>query len=373
MDGLERQAQLQGMMQQQPQQPPQSPLMSGSIAAMDNIKRAMALDSGQQRQSLGAAIQQFSAHMGRPENHRGGVLGAVAASMPYAVQAYQQAGDAGKTDNMKAFEIMQALEKAQEEKRRHAQGEQHKTAELEETKRYHDLMAGKGGRGSNPYYGMPALAKHMKIQEEIDSGFLPGSHGEVPLTPEQQEQYSNQNQLAMQKITTDSKTRTGALQANNLVKTIDSSNLDALVRYSGPKGAAKLSWEVSKDLAGNPSKEYLEHKEAETAATLEAKEIRQFFGDSITPSVQEALKTLTNPSSPFLSQKTAKIQAEKARDVIRKQLKTLQGALKSTEPYGEDAEKTKPVAPNEDAVQKLVNAGYSTEDIEELYKNGDLK
>lgn len=159
MEPLERQAMLQSMMQQQPPQASVSPLTSGSVAAMDNIKRAMALDNEQRRNSLGSAIQHFSANMGRPENHKGGVLGAAAASMAPALNAYQQANQNGQSENMQAFEIMQALEKQAEEKRRHAMDEKHGAAQLAETQRYHDLM-----------YKEADLSEFTKKQE---SGLIP--------------------------------------------------------------------------------------------------------------------------------------------------------------------------------------------------------
>lgn len=192
---------------------------------------------------------------------------------------------------------------------------------------------GLGGRSSNPYYGLPELGKLIMQQHEIESGYVPGSGGRILLNPEQKQELLQRNQLAMQKIGTDSRTRERALFANNLVKTIDSTDVDSLVRYSGPKGAAKLAIEKTKELAGNPSEDYIEYNKALTASKIEAKELRQFLGDSITKTVQESIEFLTNPTSWDKDPKVAKSQVEKAQDTIRKQLETYQNALTGVEPY----------------------------------------
>lgn len=203
--------------------------------------------------------------------------------------------------------------------------------------KYYEAQAngeiGKGGSKSNPYYGLPQLGKLAVQQQEIDSGYLPGSNGSVSLSPEDQELYSRQNRLQMQKLGSDAKTRERALFASNIEKTFASANPSDLARYSGPSGRTKLLKDQSLDLAGQAPEEYMKYKEALTAAQFEAKEIRQFLGDSITPSINEQLKVLTNPTGIATSPEAAKRQIAKAREIIRKQLKTYQSAIAGPEPY----------------------------------------
>ncbi len=139
--------------------------------------------------------------------------------------------------------------------------------------------------------------------------------------------------LQIQKTTTDSNTRTRSLLAANLEKSMNALNSDDIVRYSGPQGAVKLKKEQTMDLAGHPSEEYLKYKEAQVAAEFEASELRQFFGDSITPEAKNHIRMLTNPSTLSKSPEAAKRQLEKSRAIVRKQLETFRGGLKSTKEH----------------------------------------
>lgn len=185
------------------------------------------------------------------------------------------------------------------------------------------------------------LGKLYTERQQVEEGYLPGSSGSIPLNSQEQQELLNRYDLQIQKHTTDSATRTTVLRGQNLLKSIDASNIDALTRYSGPKGALNLKMEQAKDLAGNPSKKYLQHLEAMQAVQLEAKELRQFFGDSITPEIQDAIYKMVNATSLTKSPEAAKRMIEKSRDTIRKQVKTFSGALKSIEAYDyPDASKT---------------------------------
>lgn len=189
------------------------------------------------------------------------------------------------------------------------------------------------GRKGNPYYGMPPSAKLMLQMQEINDGYLPGSNGQVPLTPEQQADYRGQVEMQMIKLNSDKSTRDRVLLATNLTKSIENTDIDDLVKYSGAKGAAELALEQAKDAVGMSSEDYKKYQEAVTGVTLEAKELRQFLGASITPEMDKQLNFLTNPTSWSKSPETAKKQIQKSRDIIIKQMGTFQNALKSPEAY----------------------------------------
>jgi hypothetical protein len=188
-------------------------------------------------------------------------------------------------------------------------------------------------QGGGKQYAPSALGKLANELQQVQEGFMPGSNGTVPLSPIQQDELTNYYKMQIQKGSSDSATRTTALRGQNLLKSIDASNIDDLTRYSGPGGAAKLKWEQSKDLTGNASEEYLKHLEAVQAAKLEAKELRQFFGDSITPEVQDAIYAMVNATSLTKSPEAAKRMIQKSRDTIKKQIKTFENGLKNTEAY----------------------------------------
>lgn len=139
--------------------------------------------------------------------------------------------------------------------------------------------------------------------------------------------------LAIQKATTDPGTRKAAMNFSNVLQSIEGANVDDLVRYSGPKGFAKLKIEEAKDLSGTPSEEYLRFKEAQKAVGLEVQELRQALGASITPEIDRAFREIVNPSSIKVSPETAKRMILKSRNIIKKQAKTLQNSLKSTGAY----------------------------------------
>lgn len=194
---------------------------------------------------------------------------------------------------------------------------------------YDRVINATGGKKFAP----TGLGKLYNELQEVEEGYLPGTNGTVALDPEQQQELRDRYNLQIQKTTTDSGTRKTVLQGQNLLKSIDASNIDALTRYSGPQGAAKLAVEKAKDISGNGSEEYYQYLEAAQAVELEAKEIRQFFGDSITPTVQEALHNMVNATSLTKSPEAAKRMIQKSRDTIRKQVATFEKALKSPAPY----------------------------------------
>lgn len=204
-------------------------------------------------------------------------------------------------------------------------------------------------------YAPSALGKLMGELQQVEDGYLPGSNGTVKIPPDKQKQFINKYLLQAQKQTTDSGTRTTSLRGQNLLKSIDASKIDDLTRYSGLSGAIKLKAAQAEDLTGNASDEYLKHLEAKQAAQLEAKELRQFFGDSITPSAADAIYQMVNATSLTRSPEAAKRMIQKSRDTIKKQIDTFTNALNDPNAYtsGNNAENMmssalKKGAPNSD-------------------------
>lgn len=193
----------------------------------------------------------------------------------------------------------------------------------------------------------PALSyvgKMLKERQDAENGLAADG---TPLSSEEQKDRVNKLNLALLKHTTDAKTRDRTLNAINLVKSIENANVDDLVRYSGPQGHANLVWEQTKDLAGQASEEYQKYKEAQKAVALEAQELRQALGTSITPYMDKALREMVDASSLGVSPETAKKMVNKSRGIIRKQMDTLMNALVSEKAYtyeGESGEESPDVA-----------------------------
>lgn len=139
--------------------------------------------------------------------------------------------------------------------------------------------------------------------------------------------------LRINKERSDAKTRDKALMASNLEKTMNSSDINALVRYSGPAGQLNLKLEQAQDLAGSPSKEYIEYTRAVAAAQLEAEELMQFFQGTKHHAAKKAIEKLTNPNSWGKSPQAARATLEQLRSVIRKNLETFREGQTNTEQH----------------------------------------
>jgi len=172
------------------------------------------------------------------------------------------------------------------------------------------------------------LAKHENERREIDAGFIPGTNGTQRFgSPDEQARAAEHNEMAIQKLTSDVQTRNKALFAENVIKTMDSTDVDALTAFSGAGGGSALAWEKTKDPFGGASEKYKKYQEELSKVKLEAKEIRQFFGDSIREHTLKALEDLTNPTSWGTSPEVAKRKIKALRDVIKKQLETYTQAV----------------------------------------------
>lgn len=130
-----------------------------------------------------------------------------------------------------------------------------------------------------------------------------------------------QYDMLLQKKTTNSKMLNQAVLSRNVITSMNKSSPEDLTRYSGVSGAAKLAMQTSKDaLTGKASEDYYKYLEAKQAAELEATELRQALGASITPYMEKHLQTLVNPSSASKSPEAAKRQIAKSREILYKQL-----------------------------------------------------
>jgi hypothetical protein len=199
-------------------------------------------------------------------------------------------------------------------------------------KEYYGAGTSAGGRGGRKY----APTNLGKLYQERDK--VVGEFGE---DSPQAESYN----LAILKATSDVDARKRNLFATNLVQSINSASVDDLTRYSGPKGQAKLLAERARDAIGNPSEDYIKHKEAQKAVALEAQELRQFLGTSITPQMDIALREMVDATGPLTSQETAKRMINKSRGIIKKQLGTYRKAVQSPSAYtGELEEEVYPAA-----------------------------
>jgi hypothetical protein len=184
---------------------------------------------------------------------------------------------------------------------------------------------------ANKRFSTP-LAKSTEELNDVRDGYAPGRKRK--LTPEEQEQYENIYGLDLLKKTTDSDTRKKNLYSTNIDVTLGNIDPKALTQFSGVKGAAQLLKERLLDQQGNTTPQYKAYQDSLTNARLLAKQVRQFYGDSITPGVQKGLSDLTNPSTWLNSPEIAMRNFNSFAKTLKSERGTYSKATKSPAVYG---------------------------------------
>ncbi len=158
------------------------------------------------------------------------------------------------------------------------------------------------------------------------------------ISPQEKEAMINRYTLQRQKQISDSDSRKRALFAANVDKTLDQINPKDLTQYGGAKGVAKLQIDKLKAATGKESKEYANYQKSLTGAKLLAKQIRQFYGDSITPQVQESLAEMINPATWANNPRIALDKFNQFKKILQSETETYRGALKNTKEFESQGE-----------------------------------
>lgn len=148
------------------------------------------------------------------------------------------------------------------------------------------------------------------------------------------------------KDTTDAQARQKMLYANNLIKTGNSIDPLALTQYAGAVGsAAKKVNELGAPFNLN-TPNYTNYQKNLTLAQLWAKQIRQYIGDSIQPSVATELKNLSDPSYWSNNPTIAITKFNALKDTLNKEIGTYNSSMVGTQPYINPVKSTPDVNPN---------------------------
>lgn len=185
---------------------------------------------------------------------------------------------------------------------------------------------------SAPKRASTQLTKSALELNEAQRGFLPGSNEQIQLSPQQQQEKIGQLNLKLQKETTDLQTRQKVHYATNIDKTIDAIEnigLDNLTQYSGPSGHLKYIKDVKDASLGRPSKSYEAYTNAATASQVLAHQVRQFYGDSIQPSMIAKLEQMTNPESWIKTPQLAKSNFNTVKNILESETQTYRDALRN--------------------------------------------
>lgn len=176
----------------------------------------------------------------------------------------------------------------------------------------------------------------VKLETEIreaQEGFMPGTGRRQRIDPEEQSIILSGLELKRQKDISDVDSRKRALFASNIDKTLDSINVSDLTQFAGAKGALKKSLEEARAPFGKESQAYRDYQNSLTAAKLLKKQVRQFYGDSITPEMQKTIEELTQPATWKNNPELAKQNFNAVKSILQKETSTYRGALKSTKEF----------------------------------------
>lgn len=183
------------------------------------------------------------------------------------------------------------------------------------------------------------LTKLALERADIEEGYRPGTNRREQLTPDEQQKMSGQYDLKMQKEVSDLDTRKRLRFATNIDKTIGEINVKDLTQYAGIGGGLTKLSEQSKAPAGKESQSYRDFQKSLTAAQFLAKQARQFYGDSIQPSMLERLEHLTNPASWLNNPKIAEQNFNEVKKILKMETGTYREASKSTKEFEPSGEK----------------------------------
>lgn len=141
--------------------------------------------------------------------------------------------------------------------------------------------------------------------------------------------------LGRQKLTSDSQARNRNLFATNIEKTLSYIDPKALTQYGGSIGSLEKLAQTGLSSIGTESKNYDNYRTSLNAVKLLTKQIRQFYGDSIQPSMQENLEALNNPATWAVNPKLAERLFKQTTNILKNELGTYRSALKNPKTYQE--------------------------------------
>jgi hypothetical protein len=184
-----------------------------------------------------------------------------------------------------------------------------------------------------PKRAATVLGKTEQEIKEIEEGYLPGSDRTVQLSEHEQKEMLERYQLERQKKISDTKSRERALFASNVDKTLEEIDPKDLTQYGGAKGQIAYNGDRLASALGKAPERFVKYQKALSLSNLLAKQVRQFYGDSITPQVQEKLAEMTNPANWSNNPEVALEKFKTFKDILEKETGTYRGAMKSTKEF----------------------------------------
>jgi hypothetical protein len=180
------------------------------------------------------------------------------------------------------------------------------------------------GGGDNSGYeydqnGNNVMASPQEVNDILDKRAAAGGASTSSTTPTGNPRTPAEREVYMRKInkeTGDADARKRERFAENIDITRKSIDPEDLTRYSGLKGTGNYLYEAGQSVLGNPSQEFVNHNNAVNAASLLAKQVRQFYGESIQAPAMKKLEALTNPSTWYKNPKIAQAQWDQFNKIL---------------------------------------------------------
>lgn len=208
-----------------------------------------------------------------------------------------------------------------------------------------------------PLRSLTPTGKSIVEQANVGAGLSPtGQAPSYPL-PGGAQELSGVYDLLRQKDTTDVDTRKRNLFATNIEKTLEQINPSDLTQYAGFTGGLNKLTQQGLASIGHESEAYDKYQNALQAVEFLTSQVRQFYGDSIQPSMLERLNKLANPSTWTSNPKLAQSMFDITKTILGTELQTYRDALKSTAPYQDQNLTLNPTPQQEN---RLVKAGIAS-------------
>ncbi len=204
------------------------------------------------------------------------------------------------------------------------------------------IQNGITGSNANNYGGEETVQPTQRVPTQNNQQNLPQLHPEeqevykktLPTKNDKYKSIRDAYSLQRLKMTTDPVTRNRLLLGRNAEATQNRINVEDLTHYSGLNGGELLN-EVRKDLSkpGSASPQYYRYLKSLQNAKLLAKQTRQFYGDSISPSNLATINSITNPTSILKSPKAAADQFNAVMETLNSEIANFENAMSSADIY----------------------------------------
>lgn len=169
--------------------------------------------------------------------------------------------------------------------------------------------------------GAPAMHRGQQWYDaEGNPVYPPDSYGQEDDGYDDEKAQAYEQDIA--KKTTDSDARKRYLYATNIDKTRERIDPKDLLAYSGLEGTGRLLRDHSLAQRGKAPAQLLSHQKALTGAKTLAKQVRQFYGDSIQPEMEKKLTLLTNPATWYKTPDIAMAEFEAFNDILDAETET---------------------------------------------------